>query len=278
MTGLIDDLIARLEADLRGLLKGEYSSLTISFNEDHACNYETANQWRDYSDPESRIDWVSEEEREKALAENSVWTCQWYPNTPVGFNCIGASSLTALIAALTTKPSLEVPMAKRLIRPIRIEGNAAYVTLTKGHTAVIDAADIPLVEGRNWFAFETPRTVYAACTDILDGKRRTRLMHRTIMDAPDGLDVDHIDSDGLNNSRSNLRLATRSENMQNQRPHSDNASGLKGASWDKQNGKWVAKIMLRGRRRHLGYYATPEAAHAAYAAASAELHGEFGRI
>ena len=95
----MSDLV-ELEAALLSLLKGEHSSLTIAFNEDHACNYETAEQWDDYRSPESRIDWVSEEEREKAVAGNSVWTCQWYPNTSVGFCCIGASSLPALIAGL----------------------------------------------------------------------------------------------------------------------------------------------------------------------------------
>lgn len=97
---MTDEQIERLEAELRGLLHGEYSSLSIGFNDDHAPNYEKASEWRDYRDPEDRIDWVSKEEREKALVENSVWTCQWYPNGPVGFNCIGASSLSALLAAL----------------------------------------------------------------------------------------------------------------------------------------------------------------------------------
>ncbi len=100
------DLIRKLEADLLALLPGEYSSMTIAFNEEHHANYVTAQQWHDDygfygggNDMDS-IRWVSEEERLEALAKNSVWTCQWYPNTPVGFNCIGASSLAALITAL----------------------------------------------------------------------------------------------------------------------------------------------------------------------------------
>lgn len=96
--------LQELEQKLRHLLKGEYSSLTIGFNDDHACNYATAqrfhDEWGAYQGGNCRIDWVSEEERQKALNENSVWTLQWYPETPVGFNCIGASSLAALIGGL----------------------------------------------------------------------------------------------------------------------------------------------------------------------------------
>ena len=98
--------IEHLETVLRRLLRGEHSSLIIGFNEEHAPNYQTAKEWHDRygeyggGDDHGRINWVSEEERRKAIENNSVWSCQWYPNTPVGFCCLGASSLTALIIAL----------------------------------------------------------------------------------------------------------------------------------------------------------------------------------
>ena len=78
------------------LLKGEYSSIMIGFNRDHACNYETAQQF--YDDGEyDRINWASEEEYMKAIKENSVWTIQWYPRTPVGSCTVGASTLEAAV-------------------------------------------------------------------------------------------------------------------------------------------------------------------------------------
>lgn len=91
-----------LQAALRSLLKGQHSSLTIGFNDDHACNYVTAEGWRDEygfygGDEKDIIDWASDEEREKAIRENSVWTVQWYPDTPVGFFCVGASTLKAAV-------------------------------------------------------------------------------------------------------------------------------------------------------------------------------------
>jgi hypothetical protein len=87
--------------ELLALLNGEYSSLTIGFNEDHACNYANAqrfhDEWGFYGGGRSddRIEWASEDERLKAIKENSVWTIQWYPDTPVGFCCVGASTFEA---------------------------------------------------------------------------------------------------------------------------------------------------------------------------------------
>jgi hypothetical protein len=88
--------------DLLFLLNGKYSSLTVGFNDVHAPNYKTAQEYRDeyfaYGHPDEKnplIEWASEEERMKALRENSVWTIQWYPKTPIGFHCVGASTFEA---------------------------------------------------------------------------------------------------------------------------------------------------------------------------------------
>lgn len=102
MSGVPNQTIDTLEGNLLTLLAGEYSSLTISFNEEHACNYTTAQGFADdygmYSgDSKDSISWVSEDERIKALAANSVWTIQWYPHTPAGFHCVGASTLRAAL-------------------------------------------------------------------------------------------------------------------------------------------------------------------------------------
>lgn len=96
------DSIGELDARLRSLLKGEYSSLIVTFN-DHASNYTTAA--REAADPlgtpdmllGDREDWVSDAEYQKALNTNSVWRLQWYPDTPVGFCTLFASSLQVLI-------------------------------------------------------------------------------------------------------------------------------------------------------------------------------------
>jgi hypothetical protein len=86
------------------------------------------------------------------------------------------------------------------IRPIRVEGNVAFVPLTKGRESVIDAADVHLVEGFNWFAHVRGGGAYA-CSLRLSPKRKHIILHRIIMGDPDGLEIDHIDGDGLNNRR-----------------------------------------------------------------------------
>lgn len=96
-----------LDTILRSLIKGKFSSIHISFNDLHACNYMTAKQWadefptdKDISSYNNLDQWVSPEERKKALENNSVWSAQWYPDTPVGFCILYASSFNALITAL----------------------------------------------------------------------------------------------------------------------------------------------------------------------------------
>lgn len=177
-------------------------------------------------------------------------------------------------------------MATPQIRPIRVEGNVAYVQLTRGYEAIIDAEDVPLVEGWNWYAHVQRRAdgkiraVYAVrdSRGYVDAKQKEVRLHRIIMSAPDDLAVDHIDCNGLNNRRANLRLATRAENNKNSRMRSDNASGFKGVHWNATYGKWNAQIRVNGKRLSLGYFTDIEDASGAYAKASAELHGDFGRI
>jgi hypothetical protein len=166
----------------------------------------------------------------------------------------------------------------RNIRPIRIEGNIAYVPLTRGYEAIIDAADVPLVAGHNWCALVRPHTVYAGRGDCTGPTFRTVQMHRVLMGEPDGLDVDHEDGNGLNNTRDNLRPATRPQNQHNARTRSDNTSGYKGVYWSNREGVWKAQIRINGRRKYLGRHDTPEDAYASYCEASKKYHGEFGRI
>jgi hypothetical protein len=103
------------------------------------------------------------------------------------------------------------------------------------------------------------------------------MLHRTILNAPDDLQVDHISGDGLDCRKRNLRLATHTENARNARKRVDNASGFKGVSWHKQRGKWVAQANVEGRRKHLGLFDTARDAHTAYVEAIKLAHGKFAR-
>jgi hypothetical protein len=88
--------------------------------------------------------------------------------------------------------------------------------------------------------------------------------------------IDHRDGDRANNRWNNLRRATRSENNANRGLQRNNRSGFKGVSL--KSGKWRARIRQNGRLHSLGSFPTPQAAHAAYAAAARKLFGEFARV
>lgn len=162
-------------------------------------------------------------------------------------------------------------------RPVRIDGDIAYVPLTRGYEAVIDAADVELVSAFNWQAFVGSHTIYAQRTDQSGGKRKTVRMHRVISCASSDLEVDHINGNGLDNRRANLRSATHQQNLQNQRISSINKVGFKGVSWHKRASKWRARITVGGRESNLGLFASAKDAHAAYVDASIRMHGNFGR-
>jgi len=172
-------------------------------------------------------------------------------------------------AALTPQ-SLRKPL-----RTIRIQGDVAFVPLTQGYEAVIDAADVPLIYGRNWYALCNRNAVYAATTARQpDGREKTIYMHTVLSGYGQ---TDHKDRNGLNNRRSNLRDATVSQNAMNRRRQANNSSGFKGVSFHKRIGLYQARISAHRTRTHLGYFETPQMAHAAYLAAAKEIHGEFGR-
>jgi hypothetical protein len=98
-----------VEAALRSLIHGEFSSIHIEFN-GHACNYVRASDPYWANDPQEYgelEDWPSPEDRDKALRDNSVWTLQWYPNTPVGFCRVYASTLMGAIKFAIARAAIE---------------------------------------------------------------------------------------------------------------------------------------------------------------------------
>jgi hypothetical protein len=103
-------------------------------------------------------------------------------------------------------------------------------------------------------------------------------MHRQILGAPPGQQVDHINGDTLDNRRVNLRLATHGQNQHNRGKYRNNKSGYKGVSWDKAAGKWRAQIKFNNKKYNLGRYHDPIEAALAYDAAAIRLHGAFARL
>jgi hypothetical protein len=157
------------------------------------------------------------------------------------------------------------------------------IPLTKGQTAIVDAIDADLAQLK-WYAMVRTYTYYAARQKFIDGRYIHFRLHQEILPRilgrklVKGEYVDHINGDGLDNRRSNLRLATKAQNQRNQRLRRDNKSGFKGVCWDNRAKKWRALIRFNGKQKTLGYFDTPEEAYEAYCAAAIELHGEFARL
>ncbi len=93
-----------------------------------------------------------------------------------------------------------------------------------------------------------------------------------------GVLVDHINHNGLDNRKSNLRLCTGSQNIINCFLIKSNTSGYKGVSWDKKNKKWLVVIRVNGRKTHIGRYACIKEAAFAYDVEAIKYHGEFANL
>ena len=143
-----------------------------------------------------------------------------------------------------------------------------YIPLSKGRRAIIDDADFALIGGLTWHLHETRGKEYA--------RRRQTLMHRLIIDPLPGQEVDHINGDGLDNRRANLRVVSRSQNMMNA-GRGRNAAGSKGVDRQGRGKPWRARITIEGKTKNLGRFSTKSEASNAYDQAAREHFGVFAR-
>lgn len=104
------------------------------------------------------------------------------------------------------------------------------------------------------------------------------LMHRLVINAPDGAYVDHIDGNSLNNTRENLRLCTIAQNAMNRPMQANNKTGYKGVAFSNREQRFRAMIQFNGKRIHIGYFKDAEAAARAYDNAAKKYFGEFAWI
>lgn len=155
------------------------------------------------------------------------------------------------------------------------------IPLTQGYVALVDPCDMDLLDYK-WYVLipRSSQTVYAVHTVT---RKKKILLHRIILERvlkrplSDGEETDHVNGSGLDNRRSNLRLATRGQNCRNV-SKKKGRSGLRGAQYNCRSEKWISQIRIDGKRCYLGSFDNPRAAHEAYCAAARKLHGEFARI
>lgn len=149
------------------------------------------------------------------------------------------------------------------------------IKITKNKEVLVDDEDFDKVNQHKWYAHEAPSTCYARH----DFSRKNKVyMHRFILglDKNDKYDVDHIDGDGLNNQKNNLRKSLHYQNCCNQKLNIRNTTGYKGVCYfDK---KYIAYIQVNKKRKTLGYYDSLEEAAKVYDEAAKKYHKEFARL
>jgi hypothetical protein len=177
-------------------------------------------------------------------------------------------------------PSRPLPSAITTKRPPRVTGDIAFIPLTKGYAAVIDAADLAKVVRISWRAHvDEDGRVYAIAHKPGSGKRGKSVpLHRFIVDAQPGQIVDHRDGDTLNDRRLNLRVCHNTQNIRNQRAHiNKRTSKLKGVYFERDRGLFRAQIMVNRRKINLGSFVDEISAAKAYDRAALQYFGEFAR-
>lgn len=142
--------------------------------------------------------------------------------------------------------------------------------IINGNIVHIDGEDFEKVMRYQWHI----STGYAYTQ--IDGKKIS--LHRFLLKVPEDMHVDHIDGNPLNNKKTNLRFANRSQNMMNTKKYKNNKSGHKGVYWNNQMKKWQAKINVNKKSIYLGSFESIERAVKAYNNAALVYHREYGRI
>src|SRR3990167_296143 len=154
------------------------------------------------------------------------------------------------------------------------------IPLTNGPIAIVDDEDFEFLnqwQGHSVRGY-APRREYFT-EKKYHYKSRSFRMHRIILNAPDGYEVDHINGNPLDNRKSNIRICTRQQNMRNVKLSTKNTSGYKGVSWSAIGKKWMAYISYGNKKtKYLGYYTDKKDAAYAYDSAAKVMFGEFAKL
>lgn len=153
------------------------------------------------------------------------------------------------------------------------------ILLTKGKVALVDDADYEYLSQFKWQAQARKCGIWYAYR-TLPCSHSIIAMHRDILKTAKGLDTDHIDGNGLNNQRSNLRECTHAENIHNQKVRlcENKSSKFKGVRWDKDRNRWRVEIKLHGKAIYVGRFISELQAALSYNEAAKKYHGEFARL
>ena len=145
------------------------------------------------------------------------------------------------------------------------------IRLTNGTEAIVDDEDYEELSKYRW----SWGSGYARRYAKIDGKVYCLGMHRALMNAEKGTEVDHINRNPLDNRKANLRVVSHQENMVNRRKHKNNTTGISGVYWSNRYNMYHARIQRKNITYHLGYFVNKEDAAAAYSNAAEKYHSEY---
>ena len=155
------------------------------------------------------------------------------------------------------------------------------IWLNNKASAIVDDDDYDWMSRFHWREYKSSKNLYSYAIADIDGHIIN--MHRLIMNAPVHMEVDHIDMNGLNNQRNNLRLCTSTQNRGNLKKYLSShgqptTSKYKGVIWRKDSHKWRARIRFENKLINLGHFINEIDAARAYDKKAIELFGEFARL
>lgn len=150
------------------------------------------------------------------------------------------------------------------------------IPLTQGQFAIVDAEDYDFLIQWKWYAHWEYNSFYALRKlPRINGRQKCIAMHRIVNATPDDMETDHINGNGLDNRKRNLRSVTTQQNQWNQRAQSNVSSAHKGVCWNKNLKKWQAQIWVNNKCMYLGVFDSENKAAEAYNAVAMAHRGQF---